>query len=392
LVVTEFALSLVLLIAAGLLLRSFWDLYNVPLGFNPQDVMAMSLWLPSPNDPATDIYGTPDQEARLIREILRRGQSLPGVTEIAAGTQDAIPLNHDRNLLSFVLEESSTRSDLPHQVQGANVTPEYFHLLGMPLLQGRLFTEFDVEKAPRVAVVNEAFARTWWPDQDPLGKRLKLAPSDTSWTTVVGVVTDARTETLEDTDTPQIYLSSWQRTDKSLAIFLRGRLDSATLPRQVREMVQSIDQELPVFGAERLPDVVSGSLAQRRFSMEMVLLFGLTALLLAGIGVYGTISYIVSGRTRDIGIRIALGAQRNTILHMVLSQGLALALAGAALGLVGAFIVSHLMAGLLYGVSPSDPLTFISLTLVLVIVALAACYIPARRAMQVDPIVALREA
>jgi putative ABC transport system permease protein len=209
---------------------------------------------------------------------------------------------------------------------------------------------------------------------------------------VVGVVTDARTETLEDTDTPQIYLSSWQRTDKSLAIFLRGRLDSATLPRQVREMVQSIDQELPVFGAERLPDVVSGSLAQRRFSMEMVLLFGLTALLLAGIGVYGTISYIVSGRTRDIGIRIALGAQRNTILHMVLSQGLALALAGAALGLVGAFIVSHLMAGLLYGVSPSDPLTFISLTLVLVIVALAACYIPARRAMQVDPIVALREA
>jgi predicted permease len=392
LVVTEFALSLVLLIAAGLLLRSFWDLYNVPLGFNPQDVMAMSLWLPSPNDPATDIYGTPDQEARLIREILRRGQSLPGVTEIAAGTQDAIPLNHDRNLLSFVLEESSTRSDLPHQVPAANVTPEYFHLLGMPLLRGRLFTEWDIENAPRVAIVNEAFARTWWPDQDPLGKRLKLAPSDTSWTTVVGVVTDARTETLEDTDTPQIYLSSWQRTDKSLAIFLRGRLDSATLPRQVREMVQSIDQELPVFGAERLPDVVSGSLAQRRFSMEMVLLFGLTALLLAGIGVYGTISYIVSGRTRDIGIRIALGAQRNTILHMVLSQGLALALAGAALGLVGAFIVSHLMAGLLYGVSPSDPLTFISLTLVLVIVALAACYIPARRAMQVDPIVALREA
>ena len=147
-----------------------------------------------------------------------------------------------------------------------------------------------------------------------------------------------------------------------------------------------------MFGAERLPDVVSGSLAQRRFSMEMVLLFALTALLLAGIGVYGTISYIVSGRTRDIGIRIALGAQRKTILHMVLSQGLSLALAGAAMGLVGALIVSHLMAGLLYGVSPSDPLTFIGLTVVLVIVALAACYIPARRAMQVDPIVALREA
>ena len=392
LVVTEFALSLVLLIAAGLLLRSFWDLYNVRLGFDPENVMAVSLWLPAPNDPATDIYGTPDQEARLIREILRRGRSLPGVTEIAAGTQEAIPLNHDKNPVSFVLEESSTRSDLPHQVQGSSVTPEYFHLLGMPLLRGRLFTEFDIENAPRVAVINEAFARTWWPDQDPLGKRLKLRPADTSWITVVGVVTDARTETLEDTNTPQIYLSSWQRTDKNLAIFLRGRLDPATLPQLARDMVQSLDQELPVFGAERLPDVVSGSLAQRRFSMEMVLLFGLTALLLAGIGVYGTISYIVSGRTRDIGVRLALGAQRKAILHMVLSQGLTLALAGAALGLVGALIVSHLMAGLLYGVSPSDPFTFISLTVVLVIVALAACYIPARRAMRVDPIIALRQA
>jgi len=156
-------------------------------------------------------------------------------------------------------------------------------------------------------------------------------------------------------------------------------------------MIQSLNPELPVFGAQRLSDVVSGSLAQRRFSMEMVLLFALTALLLAGIGVYGTISYIVSERTRDIGIRIALGAQRKTILHMVLSQGLTLALVGAAVGLAGALVVAHLMAGLLYGVSPSDPLTFISLTTVLVIVALAACYIPARRAMRVDPIVALRE-
>jgi putative ABC transport system permease protein len=275
------------------------------------------------------------------------------------------------------------------------VTPEYFHLLGIPLLRGRLFTEFDIENAPRVALVNEAFARMWWPGEDPLGKRIKLGRlgrADALWTTVVGVVADSRTESLEDANVPQVYLSSWQRTDRGLAIFLRGSLDPAQLPEQARALVQSLDPELPVFGAKRLPDVVSGSLAERRFSMEMVLLFALTALLLAGIGVYGTISYIVSGRTRDIGIRIALGAQRKTILHMVLSQGLTLALAGAAVGLVGAWIVSHLMAGLLYGVSPSDPLTFISLTVVLVIVALAACYIPARRAMRVDPIVALREA
>jgi predicted permease len=396
LVVTEFALSLVLLIAAGLLLRSFWDLFNVRLGFDPENVMAVSLWLPVPNDPTADIYGTPAQEARFIREILRRGRSLPGVKEIAVGSLESIPLNHEKNLFPLVLEGSSTRSNLPHQVQGSSVTPEYFHLLGIPLLRGRLFTEFDVESAPRVALVNEAFARTWWPGQDPLGKRVKLGQlgraAATSWNTVVGVVTDARTESLEDANIPQIYLSSWQRTDKQMAIFLRGRLDPAKLPEQARDMVQSLDHELPVFGAKRLPDVVSGSLAQRRFSMETVLLFALTALLLAGIGVYGTISYIVSGRTRDIGIRIALGAQRKTILHMVLRQGLALALAGAAVGLVGAWIVSHLMTGLLYGVSPSDPLTFISLTVVLLIVALAACYIPARRAMRVDPIVALREA
>jgi predicted permease len=392
LVVTEFALSLVLLIAAGLLLRSFWDLFNVRLGFDPENVMAVRLWLPVPNNPATDIYATPTQEARLIREILRRGRSLPGVKEIAVGSPGSLPLNHDTTLLSLVLEARSTRSNLPHQVQGSSVTPDYFHLLAIPLRRGRLFTEFDVESAPRVALVNEAFARTWWPDQDPLAKRIKLGPASTAWTTVVGVVSDARTESLEDANVPQVYLSSWQSTDKELAIFLRGRLDPAELPGQARDMVQSLNPELPVFGAKRLPDVVSGSLAQRRFSMQIVLLFALTALSLAGIGVYGTISYIVSGRTRDIGIRIALGAQRKTILHMVLSQGLALALAGAAIGLGGALIVSHLMAGLLYGVSPSDPLTFISLAVVLVMVALAACYIPARRAMRVDPIVALREA
>jgi putative ABC transport system permease protein len=314
------------------------------------------------------------------------------VKEIAVGSLGSIPLNHDNNLFPLILEGSTTRSNLPHQVEGSSVTPEYFHLLGIPLLRGRLFTETDVENAPAVALVNEAFARAWWPDENPLGKRVKLGRAADPWTTVVGVVTNARTESLENVNIPQIYLSSWQRTDKDLAIFLRGRLDPAKLPQQARAMVRSLNSELPVFGAKSLPDVVSGSLEQRRFSMEMVLLFALTALLLAGIGVYGTVSYIVSGRTRDIGIRIALGAERKTILHMVLNQGLGLALAGAGVGLVGAWIVSHLMAGLLYGVSPSDPLTFISLTVVLFIVALAACYVPARRAMRVDPIVALREA
>jgi putative ABC transport system permease protein len=397
LVVTEFALSLVLLIAAGLLLRSFYDLYQARLGFDPENVMAVSLWLPVPNDPATDVYGSADQESRLIRELLRRGASLPGVKEIAIGSQEAIPLNHEKSSVPLALEGAEMRSDLPHRVQEASVTPEYFHVLGIPLIRGRLFTDQDIDSAPKVALVNEAFAHTWWPNQDPLGKRIKLGEATTfstgsSWNTVIGIVPDARTESLEDAAVPKVYVSSWQTTEKDLAIFLRGSLDPASIPGQTRDMVRSVDQELPVFDATRLPDVVSGSLAQRRFSMEMILLFAFTALLLAGIGVYGTISYIVSERTRDIGIRIALGAQRKTILRMVLTQGLALALTGAAVGLIGAFVVSQLMSGLLYGVSPRDPVTFIGLTAVLVLVALAACYIPARRAMRVDPIVALREA
>jgi ABC-type antimicrobial peptide transport system permease subunit len=207
---------------------------------------------------------------------------------------------------------------------------------------------------------------------------------------VVGVIADARTESLEEEDVPQIYKCLFQRPDNELVLFMRGRLDPARIPDEARVAVESINPELPVFGAATLSDVVSGALSQRRFSMEMVLIFALTALLLAALGIYGTISYLVSERTHEIGIRLALGATRTKILGMILRQGLELAIAGAAVGLAGALIVSHLMAGLLYGVMPTDPLTFVGVTFVLTGVALAACYIPARRAMRVDPLVALR--
>ena len=398
LVVTEFALSLVLMVAAGLLLRSFWDLLNVRLGFNPESVMTVRTRLPYPNDPKTDIYRTPAQEAPFFREILRRAGALPGVEEVALGDTASIPLDESQRYLKqvsdgyfpFTLEGPDTQSDQLAVVERSSVTPDYFHLLSIPLLRGRLFNELDDDKAPQVAVVNEAFARTYWPGQDPLGKRFKSIRAESPWITVVGMIANARTESLAEAGVPQIYLAVYQTGAKHLAILLRGHLDTAAIPEEVREQVQGFDPTLPVFGAQTLNATVSAALYERRLSMEMVGLFALTALLLAGLGIYGVISYMVSARTHEIGIRLALGAGRRSILQMVLRQGLGLAIAGVAVGLVGAVIVSHLMTGLLYGVRPTDPLTFAGVTILLVGVALLACYIPARRAIRVDPLVALR--
>ncbi len=402
LVMSELALSLVLMVAAGLLLRSFWDLFQVQPGFNPDRVMAVQTWLPGPNDPSQDIYRTATQEAVLVREVLRRSRTLPGVEEVAIGDADALPLSHSNPgrlplIQEGIREGLETKDNQAPVINSPIVSPEYFHLLGMPLLRGRLFSDHDVEDTPQVAVINEAAARTYWPNQDPLGKRVRLHldarellnSAKPAWTTIVGVIADARTESLADEAIPEIYRSVYQHPAKSLAIFLRGQLDPSTIPAQVRAQVQSIDSGLPVFHAETLDHVLSDSLSVRRFSMEMVAFFAATALLLAGLGIYGTISYVVNEQRREIAIRLALGAQRGNILKMVLRRGFGLAAAGAGLGVAGALIVSHLMAGLLYGVSPTDLTTFAGVTLVLTAVALAASYIPALRAMRVDPITTL---
>jgi predicted permease len=392
LVIGELAISLALMVAAGLLLRSFWDLFKVQLGFNPDRVMAIQTWLPVPNDPKTDIYGTATQESVLLREILRRNRALPGVEETAVGNLSALPLGHGRddlNMSPLIREGHETKDNESPMIDTSIVSPEYFHLLGMTLLRGRLFSDQDLEDTPAIAVINEAAARTYWPNQESLGKRFRLNPAKPAWATIAGVIADARTESLADNSIPQIYLSVYQHRAKDLAIFLRGQLDPGAISTQVRQQIQSVDAELPVFHAETLDDVLSASLSVRRFAMEMVALFAATALLLAGLGIYGTISYIVNEQTREIAIRLALGAQRGNILKMVLRQGLALAGAGAGLGLVGALIVSHLMSGLLYGVSPTDLPTFAGVTLVLTTVAFAASYIPALRAMRLDPIAAL---
>jgi len=398
LVITEFALSLVLMIAAGLLLRSFWDLLNVQLGFSPQSVMSVRTRLPSPNDPNIDNYATASQEEPFIRELIRRCTRLSGVEEVAIGDTASIPLDEslrDLKLISegqflLTVEGRDVQSVHSTMVERSSVSSNCFHLLEIPLLRGRLFNDLDIDNTPQVAVINQAMAQFYWPNQDPLGKRFKAAKAGAPWITVVGVIANARTQSLAQADVPQIYLDLYQTGAKRLAILLRGHLRAAAIADEVRKQVQSLDPTLPVSGAETLDETVSASLAQRRFSMEMVGLFALTALLLAALGIYGVISYLVSERTQEIGIRLALGASRSSILRIVLRQGLRLAVAGAAVGLVCALIVSHLMASLLYGVRPTDPLTFVAVAVLFVGVAVLACYLPARRAMKVDPMVALR--
>ena len=397
LVITEFALSLVLMIAAALLLHSFWDLLNVRTGFNTRNVLTVRTRMPYPNDASVDKYATASQEAPFVRELIRRCASLPGVEEVAIGDPATIPLDqtgHELNVLEghvyVTFEGQKVDQQKPTVVQRARVTPGYFHLLGLTLVRGRLFNEFDNDTAPQVAVVNEAFARTYWPNENALGKRFKSTRPGAPWITVVGVIANARTESLAQADVPQLYLNLYQTGAKHLAILLRGHLNTARIADEVRNQVQSLDPTLPVFGAQTLTETVSASLSQRRFSLEVIALFALTALLLASIGVYGVISYLVTERTREIGIRLALGAQKKNILRVILQQGFQLAVAGAAIGIVCAVIVSHLMASLLYGVKPTDPLSFGGVAALFVCVALLACYLPARRAMKIDPMVALR--
>ena len=398
LIIGEFALALVLMTSAALLLRSFWDLLNVQLGFNPQSVMTVRTRMPYPNDVKIDKYATAAQEAPFIRELLLRCKTLPGVEHAALADPSGIPLDQGQRELNalegkffITFERPGAPSDTPSLVERARVTPEYFQLMGIPLVNGRLFNEFDTDTAPQVAIVNEAFARSYWPNEEAIGKRFKSTRPDSPWITIAGVIANARTQSLAETEVPQLYLNLYQNPAKHLTIVLRGNLDPAAIPDQVREQVQAIDPTLPVFGAQPLKATVSESLAQRRFSMEMVGLFALTSLVLAALGIYGVISYLVNERTHEIGIRLALGAARRNILEMILRQGLRLALTGALVGLVVAVIVSRLIATLLYGVRPTDPLTFAGVAILFLVVALLACYLPARRATKVDPIKALRE-
>jgi predicted permease len=390
LVVAEVALSVMLLVGAGLMLRSFSHLRNVNPGFRTDHALTLRVSLPVPEGRIT----TADQDRFMSffdRTLTRLGQ-LPGVT--AAGASNMIPLdgNATDRLLDIEGYVPRDQSDMP-DAQNRQVTPGWFAALGIPLVRGRLIERPDDEKAQRVLVVNETFAKRFFPNDDAIGKRIRLGKltSDFPWATIVGVVGDVKTTALDEPQQPIMYWPVAQiRDTPSLAIVVRTQSDPTSLTSPVREAIAQIDPAQPIYDMQTLDQLVAKSLDQRRFTLTLMLLFGAIALVLSAIGIYGVMAFAVTQRTQEIGIRMALGARAIDVLKLVVGSGMFLAAIGVVAGLIGAFALTRLMASLLFGVSPTDVVTFALVTAGLLIVALLACYIPARRATKVDPLVALR--
>jgi len=392
LVVVEFALSLVLMIGAGLLLRSFGQLMEVNPGFDANNILMARIWLPVPNNPDLDPYRPPEKRAAFVQEILRRTSALPSVRYAAVGGGNGVPLIGPHNTGTFTIEDQPSFDTSLPSAQVSAVSPDYFRVLSTPLMAGRLFAEGDDRKAPNIALIDDALARRYFADRDPVGRRIKRGPraSNAPWTTIVGVVGNIKTDGFDKPDQPHLYLPILQSPGYAMAVYLRTDANPTSLTQSLREQVRAVDPNLPIFGERTMENVVSDSLAQRRFAMQVVGLFGLLAMMLAGIGIYGVMANSVSQRTREIGIRLALGASRGAILRWVLRQGMTLIVVGVSVGLVGAFALTRLLRSLLFGVAPTDLVTYVCLAALLALVALLACYIPARRATKIDPLIALR--
>jgi putative ABC transport system permease protein len=391
LVVTEFALSLVLMIGAGLLLRSFWRVLEVDPGFNPQNVLVTRIWLPVPNNPDLDPYRPPARRVQFMKEVLRRASALPGVKYAAISGGNAVPLIGPHNTIGVIVEDRADEA-VPPQVQGAAVSADYFSVLGAPLVDGRFFSERDDVQTPQVVLVDQAMVKRFWPDENPIGKHIKFGRRDSKapWVSVVGVVGDIKTDGFDLPEQPHVYFSILQSPGYAMAVYIKTEGNPGALTQALRQQVQSVDPDLPVFGEKTMDDLVSASLGERRFAMQLVTVFGVVALMLAGIGIYGVMAYAVNQRTREIGIRLALGANATDIVGWVLKQGMVLTMCGVAAGLASALVLTRLLQGLLFGIAPTDVITYAALALLLGLVALLACYIPARRATKVDPMIALR--
>jgi putative ABC transport system permease protein len=379
LMVSEVALAIVLLVGAGLLIRSFAKLLDVDPGYRAENLLTARIALPPR-------YSDNSQRAQFYERILQRIAALPGVT--AVGATSHLPLTSYNMGAQLRVEGRQPREgENPPSAPVARVNPDYFRTMGISLRAGRLINDSDTQDAPGVALLSETLARRLFPDEDPLGKRLSVAGLGA---TIIGVVSDIRYTGLDGEIEQAVYLSYRQLPRSGMALVLRGAVEPSSLAPTLRNAVREIDPALPVYDVMTMNERLSNSVAARRFNLLLLGGFAVLALLLAGVGVYGVISYVVTQRTHEVGIRMALGAQSADVVRLFIKQGMAIVIFGVALGLIGAFALTRVMRSLLFDVSASDPLTFACVALLLSLVALAACYLPARRAARIDPLASLR--
>jgi putative ABC transport system permease protein len=384
LVVAELAMAIVLLVGAGLLLRSWWNVNSLDPGFRPERVLMMELSSPA-------AFSVPTQRSDLYQRALEQIQAVPGVE--SAGVISDLFITNSREQVVTVERDDGTFSERL-RFHREEVSADFFKAIGTPLRRGRFFSIGDGPNAPAVAIINDAMARRSWPGHDPVGRRFKLGPreSDRPWYTVVGVVGDMRRQGLEREPVPQIFESLAQNPPRSVDLFIRTSSDDPlAMAGALRTAVRRVEKNAPIYGVVPLADQLETYLAQRRFQTSLLTGFSVVALLMAAIGIYGLIHYSVAIRTREIGIRVAVGARPGDIFHIIVREGLLLSVFGLMLGLPGALLVGRAGSSLLFGVSSTDPFTFTTVALLLTVVAAAACVFPARRAIKIAPIVALRQ-
>jgi predicted permease len=385
LIVGELALSIVLLVAAGLLMRSFARLQMVPPGFNAANTLTLELTLTGRK------YADAPAVFETYRRLWERLERLPGV--VAAGGVTALPLSQ---MMAWGPITVEGRTPLPGEAfinaDQRIVGGRYFEAMQIPLVRGRTFNEHDTRESTRVVIVDEHMASQLWPGVDAIGKRVRVGGADSTspWLTVVGVVGRVKQDTLDSDPRIAMYFPHAQFTGRAMNVAIRTAGDPAQLTSVVRAEIRALDPDLPVYGVKTMEARVSGSLATRRFAMLLLVLFATVAMALAALGVYSVLAYLVNQSTRELGIRLALGATPRRVLMLIVKQGLSVTAAGVVIGLTGALATTRLMQSLLFGVSAADPVTFTVVPLVLVSAALVAMFAPARRAARVEPAVSLR--
>jgi putative ABC transport system permease protein len=382
LVILEVGCSLVLLVGAGLLIRSFERVVNQDKGFDARRLLTADLSLTQKK------YELPEQQSLFVQQVLESIRTIPGVE--GSGVTSNLPLGGGGTNGDIGIEGKTFLPDAPAVAEKRIASGGYFEAVRIPLIAGRYFTERDVAGTPQVAIINEALARTFFPGEDPIGKRIDFRWDTSGLQEVVGVVADVKHYALDTPALPEVYVPFAQRPVLGTTIVIRSRVDAASLVGVVRERIYALDKAQPLSNVRTMEQVVSDAVASRRLSMSLLAGFAFAALLLASMGLYGTLSYSVAQRSQEIGIRAAMGAQPRDIFRLVVGHGMKLTLAGIGFGLIGSLALTRLMSSFLFGVTATDPATYGGVAVLLLGIALLACYVPARRASKVDPIIALR--